>query len=81
MGRYAELAFNAGARIVGGCCGTSPEHLAGMRVALDACVTAAEAGSVGDRPSIDTIVADIGPLANQAPKANAEGGRIRRRDR
>jgi 5-methyltetrahydrofolate--homocysteine methyltransferase len=81
MGRYAELAFHAGARIIGGCCGTSPEHLAGMRVALDACVVAAAAGSIGDRPSIDTIVADIGPLANQAPKANAEGGRTRRRDR
>jgi 5-methyltetrahydrofolate--homocysteine methyltransferase len=81
MGRYAELAFNAGARIVGGCCGTSPEHLAGMRVALDACMASTAAGAIGDRPSIDTIVADIGPLANQAPKANVEGGRTRRRDR
>src|SRR5581483_11095026 len=31
MARYARLAVDAGARIVGGCCGTTPEHIAGMR--------------------------------------------------
>ena len=36
MARYVQLAVDAGARIVGGCCGTTPEHLAAMRVALDA---------------------------------------------
>lgn len=35
MADYAELARNAGARIVGGCCGTQPEHLVAMRRALD----------------------------------------------
>ena len=33
MGRYAALAVDAGARIIGGCCGTTPEHLAAMRSA------------------------------------------------
>ena len=35
MARYATMARDAGARIVGGCCGTSPEHVAAMRHALD----------------------------------------------
>ena len=32
---YARRFVEAGARIVGGCCGTTPEHIAGMRRALD----------------------------------------------
>src|SRR5579863_6987465 len=36
MASYARLAIDAGARIIGGCCGTSPEHLAAMRAAIDA---------------------------------------------
>src|SRR5690554_545853 len=35
MAAYAILARDAGARIIGGCCGTRPEHLAAMRRALD----------------------------------------------
>ncbi len=35
MARYVQLALDAGARIVGGCCGTSYEHVAAMRVAMD----------------------------------------------
>ena len=31
----SALAVDAGARIVGGCCGTTPAHLAAMRRALD----------------------------------------------
>ena len=62
MARYAALAIDAGARIVGGCCGTSPEHLAAMRVAIDA-------HTRGDRPDLDAIVANVGPLANAAPGA------------
>jgi 5-methyltetrahydrofolate--homocysteine methyltransferase len=57
MGRYATLAADGGARIVGGCCGTTPEHLAAMRRALDAHVP-------GKRPTIDGIVAAVGPLTN-----------------
>ncbi len=61
MGKYAALAVDAGARIVGGCCGTTPEHLASMRAAIDAHPTA------GDKPTIDMIVSAIGPLTNSAP--------------
>lgn len=35
MASYARFALDAGARIIGGCCGTTPEHLRAMREALD----------------------------------------------
>ena len=35
MANYAHLAIDGGAKIIGGCCGTSFEHLAAMRKALD----------------------------------------------
>ena len=35
MSRYALMAFTAGARIVGGCCGTTPVHIRAMRNALE----------------------------------------------
>jgi len=78
MADYVRLAVDGGARIVGGCCGTSFEHLAAMRKALDA-------HSKGTRPSVDDIVARIGPLRNkQAAQSGAvegEGRRERRRAR
>ncbi|HEV2129090.1 MAG TPA: bifunctional homocysteine S-methyltransferase/methylenetetrahydrofolate reductase, partial [Thermomicrobiales bacterium] len=33
--QFAQRAVEAGATIVGGCCGTTPEHIAAMRTALD----------------------------------------------
>lgn len=36
MADYACLALDAGARIIGGCCGTTPAHVETMRRALDA---------------------------------------------
>jgi 5-methyltetrahydrofolate--homocysteine methyltransferase len=72
MGRYAQLAANGGARIIGGCCGTSPSHLAAMRTALDAHV-------LGAAPTVDDIVAAVGPLANKGPEPRVEGRSNRRR--
>ena len=74
MATYAQMAADTGVRIVGGCCGTSPAHLGAMRAALDGRVP-------GPTPSIDDIVAKIGPLTNTAPMANVEGDRARRRSR
>ncbi len=77
MAEYARLAVDGGAAIVGGCCGTSPEHLRAMRAALDA-------HTAGAPPSVETIVDRIGPLANSAPETVAEQsarGRERRRTR
>ena len=72
MARYATMAVDAGVRIVGGCCGTSPEHLAAMRMAIDSHVD-------GPRPTIDTIIADIGPLTNKPPTDNDPNRRKSRR--
>ncbi len=63
MAKYATLAIDAGARIVGGCCGTTPVHVAAMRAAIDGHVR-------GDRPTMDTIVQKVGPLTNAPPSAN-----------
>lgn len=35
FGEYALAFCEAGARLVGGCCGTTPQHIAAMRLALD----------------------------------------------
>jgi len=35
MAEYAERMVQAGARLVGGCCGTTPQHIAAMREVLD----------------------------------------------
>ena len=56
MAEYARLALDAGARIIGGCCGTTPEHLRAMRRALEAHVRR-------PRPSIETIEACLGALS------------------
>jgi 5-methyltetrahydrofolate--homocysteine methyltransferase len=74
MAAYARMAMDAGARIIGGCCGTSPEHLAAMRVALDT-------HTAGRRPTMDEIVAAIGPMVNSAPTATDPAARERRRRR
>jgi methionine synthase I (cobalamin-dependent) len=70
MADYARLAADSGARIIGGCCGTSPEHLAAMRRALDM-------RNAGERPDEAQIVAALGPLAS--PPAKAQAPRERRR--
>ena len=60
MADYARLAIDAGARIIGGCCGTTPEHLAAMRAAIDA-------HTPGAPPTIEKIIDQIGPLTNAVP--------------
>ena len=35
LGRFAAEAATAGARVIGGCCGTTPDHIRQMRRALD----------------------------------------------
>ncbi|MCJ8518030.1 5-methyltetrahydrofolate--homocysteine methyltransferase [Pseudorhizobium tarimense] len=75
MADYARLARDAGAKIIGGCCGTSCEHLAAMRQALDDYTP-------GPRPTLGTIVERIGPLRNKtAIESGGESTRERRRRR
>jgi 5-methyltetrahydrofolate--homocysteine methyltransferase len=77
MADYVRLAVDSGAKIIGGCCGTSFEHLAAMRQALDS-------HHQGPRPTLETIVERIGPLRNKtADKSgeSAEGAEPRRERR
>lgn len=77
MGEYSTLAIDSGALIVGGCCGTSPAHLAEMRRKIDLHERGAE-------PDLDRIVQAVGPLTNAvagaAADAPAPARRRRRRD-
>ena len=59
MARYATMARDAGARIVGGCCGTSPEHVAAMRHALDNTAP-------GPVPSIEDVERELGAVTKGA---------------
>jgi len=79
MADYAEMARNSGAKIIGGCCGTMPEHLRHMREALD---TRAR----GSAPTLDEIVAKLGAFSSasdgtgdqeDAPKRERRGRRRR----
>lgn len=65
MARYTEMALDAGARIVGGCCGTSPLHLAAMRTAMDNYTP-------GNKPDVESIERELGELSTGA-KAQLSG--------
>ncbi|MBT8418391.1 MAG: betaine--homocysteine S-methyltransferase [Silicimonas sp.] len=57
MADYAVLARDCGATIIGGCCGTTPEHLVKMREAL-------ETRTKGPRPTLDQITAALGGFSS-----------------
>lgn len=72
MEDYARMAIDAGARIVGGCCGNSPEHVAHMRKALDT-------HQKGKAPTLEEIVERLGPLVAPPSDAKSSRGESRRR--
>lgn len=77
MADYARLARDAGARIIGGCCGTSPVHLKAVFDAL-------KGYEPGPRPSRADIEAKLGELAAgadalQRAAASTERRKSRRR--
>ncbi|WGI20722.1 betaine--homocysteine S-methyltransferase [Amylibacter sp. IMCC11727] len=57
MAQYAVLARDCGAKIIGGCCGTMPEHLAAMRHSL-------ETQPVGQQPDLSVISAALGEFSS-----------------
>lgn len=61
MAAYARLARNAGARIIGGCCGTTPEHVRAMALALASSSKAAA-------PSYEEIEQALGPIRKVTTK-------------
>ncbi|SHE68482.1 5-methyltetrahydrofolate--homocysteine methyltransferase [Ruegeria intermedia] len=74
MGRYAAMARDAGATIIGGCCGTMPEHLREMRKALDTTPR-------GARPTLDQITEALGPFSSANDGTSGEGNQPERRAR
>lgn len=73
MGDYAVMARDSGAKIIGGCCGTMPEHISAMREAL-------ETRPRSEAPTLEQIVAALGDFssASDGTEANAPEGRARR---
>jgi 5-methyltetrahydrofolate--homocysteine methyltransferase len=61
MAAYARLAVDAGARIIGGCCGTTPAHVLAMRRALEGHVRR-------ERPDLARIEQAVGPLVSPPTK-------------
>jgi 5-methyltetrahydrofolate--homocysteine methyltransferase len=57
MADYAVLARDSGATIIGGCCGTTPDHLRKMREAL-------ETRPKGAHPSLDQITEKLGGFSS-----------------
>lgn len=57
MADYAVMARDCGATIIGGCCGTMPEHLKAMRKAL-------ETRPRGERPSLEAIAEKLGGFSS-----------------
>ncbi len=76
MAEYAVLARDCGAAIIGGCCGTMPEHLEKMHEALST-------RPRGPRPTLDEVTARLGGFSSaadgtgddEAPKRERRGRR------
>lgn len=74
MAEYTRLAIDAGATIIGGCCGTSCDHLKAMRQAIDTHQRVA-------RPSVEEIIEKIGPMRNKTADSSEGAPRRERRSR
>ncbi len=64
LGRMVGDMLDAGAAIVGGCCGTTPEHIAAMRVAIDARVGQSPSVGAAEPPTTTTIRAEVSATAS-----------------
>lgn len=78
MADYAVLARDCGATIIGGCCGTTPDHLRAMRTAL-------ETRPKGGVPTLEAIADALGGFSSASdgtdgagPAASPRRGRRRR---
>jgi 5-methyltetrahydrofolate--homocysteine methyltransferase len=74
MAEYAVLARDAGVRIIGGCCGTMPEHLRAMRAAL-------ESRPKGPRPTLEDISTHLGGFSSASDGTGDDAGAPRRERR
>ena len=74
MAEYAVLARDAGVRIIGGCCGTMPEHLKAMHAAL-------ESRPKGPRPTLESISTLLGGFSSASDGTGDDAGGPRRERR
>jgi 5-methyltetrahydrofolate--homocysteine methyltransferase len=74
MADYARLARDAGARLIGGCCGSMPAHIRAMRAAL-------EDHAPGPRPSLDEIRSRLGDFSSAHDGTGAAAAGESRRGR
>jgi 5-methyltetrahydrofolate--homocysteine methyltransferase len=74
MADYARLARDAGARIIGGCCGTRPAHLVAMRAAL-------EGHAQGPRPALDEVAARLGAFSSATDGVTGGDAPVSRHER
>jgi methionine synthase I (cobalamin-dependent)/5,10-methylenetetrahydrofolate reductase len=63
FGEYARVFCEAGASIIGGCCGTTPEHIAAMRTNLDSM----EAPCIESPSSDDVLGGQVSTTATREP--------------
>jgi len=86
MAQYAGLSIDAGANIIGGCCGTTPEHVKAMRSAIDRHVK----NKAPDLAHIESILGEVsvgakaqlsGDLTVAGGSASGRGSRVSKRKR
>jgi len=77
MADYARMARDAGARIIGGCCGTSPVHLEAIVAALKDY----QPGPAPDRGAIEATLGKLSAGVDALERADAAGTRRRGRRR
>ena len=73
MAAYACLARDAGARVIGGCCGATPAHTAAMARAL----AERPRGPAPDRAAIEAELGPLGPARSGARRERASRRRRR----
>ncbi|MEM8871164.1 MAG: betaine--homocysteine S-methyltransferase [Pseudomonadota bacterium] len=78
MADYAALARDSGAKIIGGCCGTGPEHLRAMRARLE------RHAKSGEEPALEVLVSRLGGFSSPSDGTGTDAaaqprGRRRRR--
>jgi 5-methyltetrahydrofolate--homocysteine methyltransferase len=69
MGEYVDLALRSGARIIGACCGSTPDHIAAIREAVDS-------HRSGRRPTLEEVSTRLDASVRPQP---ASARRERRR--
>lgn len=74
MAKYAVMARDCGATIIGGCCGTQAVHLRAMRDAL-------ENTPRGNAPTLDMIAAEIGGFSSESDGTDGAGPTRERQSR